>query len=301
MLKKIFSTVIFSCALFSCGKYDRINDGGFTKVTFQKEHSDFHTNSTMTGGIMIYAYSNDFSTNIKLNDETSFANIVLPNGPYSFYAFGYTVPMGNAADPGIRCAVVGAGNTFALTGGSQTVNINLTQAACNTGAFTGDGAFADSTSGTSGTIFRKIETVHCGSAAGTNLSTIAVNTTCSGTLWSNVSRFRVHFPLFVRNSASGVGVGSGMRSACVDGTADNAGLASSNMQHRVPLGSTSLPFLFPLEIETYSETACTSTPIGLHKFHKGLIFGPHPDASYLGTALASTSGTEKTRIFLREP
>ncbi len=60
----------------------------------------------MASGILVYAYSQNYVTNFKIATDAEMAGkqVVLPNGQYSFYAFGYD----NGSAPfsaNVKCAV----------------------------------------------------------------------------------------------------------------------------------------------------------------------------------------------------
>src|SRR3990167_845175 len=96
-----FASVLFS----ACGKFNRLDDGGFTEVRFTRSFQsyDFETQTTLTTGLMIYAYSANYITNLHLSSEDDpNKSITLPNGQYSFYAFGYD-SSGTLLSSGVRC------------------------------------------------------------------------------------------------------------------------------------------------------------------------------------------------------
>jgi hypothetical protein len=239
-----------------------------------------------------------------LNDETGQLSFSLPNGTYSFYAFGYSIAFNNTAtDNGVRCAVV---PSVQLTGQAQDINITLQQSSCANGAFTGDGAYTSAIS--AATVFPVVEVVHCGTAAGTNFGTIAGSQNCStmaGTgitaIWPSVGKYQIKYPLYERIGNGFNRLSDGIVSACSDTYPSASGGVALTEYKRVPVGSTNLPFLIPVEFYTYSTAtnACTATsPIAQHRFHRGLVFGPDPDPAGMAKALPNSGFT---RIFLREP
>lgn len=287
----------------SCGKFDRIDDGGFTKVTF-KRHSPGQPliNSVLSQGILIYAYSSSYATNLKITDELSAAGITLPNGSYKFFAFGYGYPIDNFGTD-LRCAVASAD----LTGSAQTVSLTFMQSNCADAAFAPNSSYLDTTSSTvpnSGPFFAQFDFIHCSSAAGTNLATVAATNDCStmpatgiNAPWGSVAKFQVVVPIFANANGSYARLGEAYRTPCTNSWPSASGGTSFSQYVRFPVGNTAYPGAFPLEIETFSESSCTSPPIGKHSFQKGLIFGAYPDASYMGTALPSAS---RVRVFLRQ-
>ena len=295
---------LVALALFcSCGKFSRLENGGYTKVEFQKNQDP--KAAVLNGGIMIYAYSPSFTTSTKVNDETGSASMTLPNGAYSFYAIGYGVVLGSTytEDTDIHCAVVG---DTALTGTARTISLNLTKAQCSNDAFiAGGGAFSDT--GTVNAI-PKMDFVHCSSSAGTVFNSTAwdsnknCGTSISGNVyapWTAVSKYKLKLPLVVFSGGSAAKTGEGLVSACTSTYPSSNGYNSSSEYKRIPLGSTNLPGLFPVEIETYSDASCTSTPIAVHKFYKGIVNGTFP-AGPDSKLTASTSGPT-ARLFLKEP
>jgi hypothetical protein len=311
-LSKALSLYTVSVALLftSCGKFDRLEDGGFTEVSFSSPRSgQYQTASTLTNGILITAYSASYVTNIKLTDETSNVSIVLPNGSYSFYAFGYGYSI-DTSGTDVRCAVTGGANPVVLNGNRQTVLLEFKQSNCANAAFAPSAAYLDantsSTLANSGPIFGEFDFVHCSTAAGTNFGTITSTQTCStvggGISASNpsVSKYQVIFPIFKYQNGQFTRLGEAYRSACTNSFPSGSGGTAISQYIRYPVGASSLPYAFPMEIETFSESACTSTPIMANRFHKGVVFGGDPEGSVYGTALANTTGgTNRVRVFLR--
>jgi hypothetical protein len=300
MLRKIllFSTILIACG---CGKFSRIENGGYTTVHFQPAHSP--NASILAGGIMVYLYSPDFSTNIFLADENANPGITIPNGPYSLYAFGYanSFESPTGPDPSIRCAVK---TGIALSGNAVTIPITLKQPDCTNGAFTANGTFTDpntsSTLALSGLLFPQLDLVHCSTAASAFLASSSANvgTNCAGFVMPTVSRFQISLPIYLRNQGSFSKLSDGLISNCSNSSPSNAGLTAGSQFIRVPVGSTDLPFLFPVEIRSYSDASCTSTPLAVNTFYKGLVFGPTPTGSNSSRIFAATSGSGKARLFL---
>ncbi len=298
--------------LSSCGKYDRIDDGGFTTVEIGGGQShNLLTANVLTYGILIYAYSDTYVTNLKLSDESQLAHITLPNGTYQFYAFGHAFDFGSFASNPIRCAVSGS---IALTGTAQTVALDFRESNCANGAFTSGGNHLDTNTGStianSGAIFAQLEYIHCGTAAGTALSTVAATQDCStgsgiSAPWAvgSNARFQAVVPIFKRSGNVTQVIGEAYRSAC-SGSAyvDTMGSQATSLPVRFPSGVSTQPGVFPIAFETFTETDCNSVPVARHEFYNGLIFGPTNGAS-LGRALYYTSGSGvgRLRLYLREP
>lgn len=296
--------------LSACGKFDKIENGGFTEVSFKGSRAGhFLTTSTLTNGILITAYGSSYVTNLSIADESVPTSIVLPNGTYSFYAFGYAYSIHDAGTD-MRCAVAGDTTPVVLNGTAQTITLDFRQSHCANGAFTPSSAYLDatmtSTLPNSGPVFAPLDFIHCSTAAGTSLSTVASSQDCStsaGTgltaVYTNAVKFQKVFPIFKYQGGVFTRMGEAYRSSCsTNATPSSSGQVANSQYVRYPVGITSKPYAFPIEIESFTDASCTSTPVMVNKFHKGLIFGASPDASYMGTALATSS---RVRVFLRAP
>lgn len=292
MSKRVLSLVLCVFALLvGCGKFDKLEDGGFTTVKFNRGvEGDFTAKSTLVGGVLIYAFSENYSTNLVLSDETGSANIVLPNGAYSFYAFGYdsntSVMVGNT-----RCAIVGNPVPVPLTGQTATVSLNLMQSTCTAGSFNGGGSYSD------GTQIRDLQVVMCGSSAGTTLSTFSGSSDCSSHMWGNAPRLKVRVPKYRLDRGQYIPMGNAYESTCLMVSTSGTYMGQSI---RFPVGL-SPQNGFAIEFDTYGngDFSCTSAPIAQHQFRRGLFFGPTPTNSSLGSI--APAGPFSTRLFLREP
>ncbi len=291
--------------LTACGKFDRLDNGGFTNVTFTRAHSDrLSTTATLTNGIIIYAYSSSFATNLKINDETGTANIQLPNGTYTFFAFGYGYNI-DSTGVDLRCAVSGGdGSSVSLTGGAASIPLNFMQSNCNHVAFSSGGGALETFTNTvpnSGPFFKALEVAHCGSGVGTGLSTIAGSTNCSPgwSTGSTVSKYQIVIPIFVKSGPQFTKIGEAYRSACSNTFPSSAGSPdSASIAVRFPIGNASQSTFFPIEFESFSDASCTSTPLARFRFNKGLINGPDPEAIELAKAVTNSN---RVRVFLRQP
>lgn len=275
--------------LAACGKFDRIENGGFTSVTFHRPNEP--TAAALAGGIFIYAYSPTYVANVKISDESQEATLSLPNGVYSFYAYGYSQDLSTSGANHL-CAIAGAGAPIPLTGAAQTIPLQFNTANCAQGSF-GPPTHLE------GGMFAKMESVYCSSAA--DLSSSAFTSglmSCSGYPWSAPAKFQWVIPTFRSANGNFSKSGEAFRSSCSASYPNASGGPSLTQYERLPVGSLSLPGLFPVEVETFSETACTSVPIAVHRFHKGLIFGPASAGSAAITP--TTGGTTRTRIYLRQ-
>lgn len=315
MTKRRLSTaytaaVILFLGLSSCGKFDRIDNGGFTNVTFASARNEHYlTSSTLTNGIIITAYSDTYATNMKLSDETSAASITLPNGTYSFFGFGYGYSIDSNGSE-IRCAVKDGANAVVLNGTAQTVSLDFTQLNCSNTAFRPNASYMDQFTNTSGTapnkgpVFSKLDFVFCSSAAGTGLAGITASQDCGTSAgisqpFTNITNYQVVFPLFKRIAGVSTRIGEAFRSTCANSYPVTSGTVAMSQEIRYPAGNSQLPGAFPFEIEAYSEAACTSSPVISRTFKEGLYYGDSSGAIY-GTALPNTSGTNRLRVFLRQ-
>lgn len=296
MSKAVGILLGLSLALASCGKLEEKfgrKDGGFTQVTFSRQDGELGTLATLDNGIMIYAYSPDFATNIKITDETSPASLSLPNGDYSFYAFGLTEAYGTY-DPALKCAVAGHGAPLSLRGGATSVGLTFNTSNCSSGGFTSDG---NRPGYTSDTIFPDVAFFFCGTSANLSTKTSTSSSCGSGQGWNLSNAFKIKFPLYAKGPQSFNRLGSGIESGCIG--ANTSGNAVTGF-YRMPAGPDSKPFLYPVEFETYSETSCTSSPLKIHRFHRGVAFGPDPDPAAEARAQYHGSSLYKFYLFLRE-
>jgi hypothetical protein len=308
-LFRLFSFGLFLPFIFvGCGKFDRASGPGTTTVSFSAQQSA--TASVINGGLLVYAYSNNFTTNIRLNNESGGGSITLPNGSYSFYALGYATSFGSEfsdnEDNQPFCAVVGEGSPIVLNGTPIAVSLQLRRQNCELGAFTGGGAFTSAISSTStgaSTTFPMLNLVHC--AAGVNIPSYTIaGTSCGWTstvMWPAVSRYQVSLPTYRFENGAFLKTGEGFRSPCSNSFPSSGGMSAFSEYKRVPLGITSRPYLFPVEIETFSDTACSNS-IAVHRFHRGLAlaFGPTAAASNLASLVFGGS-PNKTWFYLRQP
>lgn len=280
--------------LSGCGRFDRLDDGKFTEVRFNQSQESTAPGAlaTFTGGVLVYAYSTSFATNLKLNDETGSGVLSLPNGAYTFFAIGYD----DSASPltkntTMKCAVTGPGNSIILDGTPKNIALNLTAADCTSLEFADSSNYFES----SASSFNRIGSIHC--AASVNISTLSAANDCISTGWGGIGGYRTVVPAYsVRN-----GVFNRMGEMAV-GNCNNAIPSGgyTNSLIRFPAGRSDRPFNFPVEFYTYTEGSCTSTPIATHRFHKGLTYGAFPDGLNLGKMLLHTSGGQY-RVYFRTP
>lgn len=305
-MTNIFFVALAALSLLGCGKFDRLENGGFTTVSFRGNGNP--AISTLPGGILIYIYSASYATNLKIaNGFTGAeASISLPNGQYSFYAFGYDGDA-NTFTTNIKCAVAGGSSPIPLDGSAITIPLTFDVATCLTGSFFSPSGLVESSSGT--TNFSRMNVTFCGNGIGTNLANtlISGSDNCSsggsspinGTQgpWAAASGYQMIAPLFrAAGTSSFVKMGEAYRSSCITGSVDSGFNNFANF--RFPTGVSGQEGRFPLEFETFSETACTSPPLASHKFHKGAIFGPSPTSSEQG---AFFTFNQFPKIFLRQP
>ncbi len=283
----------------SCGKFQRIEDGGFTTVTFSAPNAP--SSAVMPGGILVYAYSQSFVTNFKIATEADMQgkSIILPNGLYSFYAFGYadgsTMP-----DANVKCAVEGHNLPVPLDGGARSISLNLTDTQCALGAFAPNSSYTANT-GANSANFAKVSFLHCGPGAASAANTFASTSFC-GPAQSNYSWFsglysaRVNLPIFRRDGTSFTRLGDGITGQCRSDT--NPG-SSDVVFARVPAGAADRPGLFPIEIEAFAGSNC-SNYLTKHIFNDGYQFGPKspsPNLNYKIVQFAS-QGENLLKYFL---
>lgn len=309
-VKTLFTLFFFTLLLSGCGKFDRISNTGYTNVTFQRANGDQDPKGAIfNGGALIYAYSDSYVTNMYFPTETAYQNISLPNGIYTFYGIGFSQSVDTFnTDNDVRCAVTAP---ISLSGGSRNIVVNFRQADCSNGAFTGDGSYTDAnssnTAATASTVFSQAEVVFCGTAAGTQLSTLSGTQNCSTQIGTgitapltSVAKYKIMFPIYAQSGSNFTRLGQGIETSCSNSYPDANGGTAFSEYLRVPVGSTSRPGLFAMEFEAYTDGSCTSTPVVRTRFHRGLIFGPSPDSSALGKLSVNGTTPARARIFLRE-
>ncbi len=310
-MKLLRFCVVIPFIFLGCGKFDRLTNSGYTQVTFQRTEDSKSPNAAIfNGGALIYAYSDTYVTNMYFPTETAYQNVSLPNGVYTFYGVGFSQSVDTfSTDNDVRCAATAP---IALTGGARNIVVNFRQADCSNLAFTGGGSFTDAnssnTAATASTVFSQAEVVFCSTAAGTGLQTISGTQDCStmgGTGISapltSVVKYRITLPIYSYGQGNFSRLGDGIQTSCSNSYPSASGSTAMSEYMRIPVGSTSRPGLFAAEIEGFSETACTSTPVARARFHRGLVFGPIPDAAELGKLVVNGTTPARARIFIREP
>jgi hypothetical protein len=282
----------------SCGKFQRIEDGGFTTVTFSAPSS--LRAAVMPSGILVYAYSQNFVTNFKISTDADMQgkSITLPNGLYSFYAFGYAsgTIMPNAD---VKCAVLGHAQPIPLNGGARSVSLDLTDSQCAQGAFSPNSSYTANT-GANTANFARVDFVHCSSGAIAALTSFVSTSSC-GTATTAYSWFsglysaRVNIPIFRRDGTTFTKLADGIVGQCTTGT--NPGFAAGFA--RIPAGPSDRPGLFPIEVEAFSGSDC-SNYLTKHVFSDGYQFGPKSPSPNQNYKLVqySTAGENLLKYFL---
>lgn len=255
----------------------------------------------MNSGILVYAYSQNYVTNFKIatDAEMTGKQVVLPNGLYSFYAFGYD----NSSFPftaNAKCAVQGHTSPIPLSGGAKAISLDLTDSQCGLGAFAPGSQYSAGT-GANPSNFASVSFVHCGTGALGALTTFGSGSNCgtSNTAYmaytSGLFSLRVKLPIFQRNASQYTRLADGISGAC--GTASNVGDPAG--ASRIPAGPTDRPGLFPFEIEAFSGSDC-SVYLGKHVFSDGYLFGPKSPSPNLNHRIVtySTAGENLLRYFL---
>lgn len=294
MNTQVFLKCVFSLAviltLAGCGKFDRLDDGGFTTVTFDHAGQKL-TSATLNGGVVIYASSVGYSTNLKISNDDVIASISLPNGVYTFYAFGFGVANGVTSMTGdAMCAL---SPPTPLNGSAQNVSLTFTRANCATTGFFAPAGHVLSTSGGM-KYFNLTQFAPCGSGA--DISTLAFANDCNGTTWTGIGGAQLVLPIYQASNlnSSYVKLGELFRSACLTGSGGlNNGYANQFSLY-LPTGVPGSTQRFPAEIEIFTDASCTSK-VTSYKFPNGLSRDPTEGLAKL------TSTSTYTKIFLRQP
>lgn len=287
---RLVSIFCLAILLASCGKFDRLDDGGFTRVTFNQGYHRFGQVgplSSQVGGVLIYAYSPSYVTNLKLADETQTGSVDLPNGSYLFYAVGFN-SASTPFDSNVKCGIVNQ----TLDGTSQNITINLTTADCSNGAFVDSTGYSDSTTATA--MFSRMNFLFCGTGANTAISGFAATSRCgfSNTAYQMIAgpmSYRLVAPIFSRAGGIYNKIGTGITGHCI--YASTAGEYSNTPAPRFPVGNSSVPGVFPLEVESYSSTDCSGSTYASHNFSDGLMFGPKSGSTNTSSKLVSLANT----------
>ncbi len=260
-----------SCAallLFTgCGKFfDKFSrlDSGFTRVNLQSNGDP--TATTLSGGFMIYFVRQDvqntgkvfgFPSEVEANSRT----VVLPNGLYRVYAFGFDGS--NKLEGQARCGYGNQGTLVALNGSPASVDIALNMTSCGFGA---DSPFSF-VDGANGSNFDQLlisfcndNAVTCGSPNAMSGSGIQLRALAGDKMGSN---------------AFGINGADSLTSIC---SPISSGTATTNI--KLPLGG--LMFSPPVQVLIFSSSTCAaSSSVATLTFPDGL-------KSYLGVATGSS-------------
>jgi hypothetical protein len=288
-------------ALCACGKFSRLDDGGFTTVNFangfQNFREDLQTSAVLNGGLMIYAYSENYVTNKMLSTELAAAgSITLPNGAYTFYAVGYP-DSSNPLAYTSRCAIAGGNVPIQLNGSQVTVTLNLTSSACTDLAFVGSSSRTfggTDTNYSSG--FARVAFATCGTNATSSVGGFSSTSTCGtgdpnhwdtiSTNWFGVG-YVVRMPIFRRSSGTYTRMADGLVGVCQSAGAGFPSTSSTTL-NQLPFGRSDRPGLFPVEVVTYMNSDCSGSQIASHNFRDGLVFGPSSGSANTNYGVANS-------------
>lgn len=304
-------------ALCACGKFNRLENGGFTDVKFTRSFMSygdgFESMATLNGGLMIYAYSSSYVTNKLLTTEDD-ANksITLPNGQYTFYAVGYTSASGPLSSNN-RCAVVGAGVPITLDGTAKTVTLNMSQANCADGELVNNtSSFSHGGTSASAGDFGRLQLLYCGTGANTAIGSFVSTDTCGysatayqwgqgeGTSLSGMMSYRISLPVFKRSGGQYQKLDSGITGNCHYVSTGGEQIGAVTDLSRVPLGNSAKPGAFPVEISAWGASDCSGTPAAVHYFNDGMLFGPSsgsPSTLSRMLSISSSINSEKSALY----
>jgi hypothetical protein len=165
-------------ALSGCAKlretFGRLHNGStLVRVNTGQARQFSSLAPILTGGLMVYATDQSGnSTAASVADETQPLQMSLPNGTYSFTAFGWDMPNIGGVTP--RCGT--SSQTYTLTGVDTDVTISMNPTNCgNTSIYSPSYAVQSNT-------FIPLHLVFCG--AGVNVSSFTYSSLCTNGLES---------------------------------------------------------------------------------------------------------------------
>lgn len=252
--------IALAILLPGCGKFlDKFsrNEGGFTEVRIA---NDLGLSATMNGGLMIYFgregdNQGGFARGFTSSELAQGKSIQLPNGNYKVWAFGSEEGTSKILQGQAKCGIGNGGAVFVLTGGSRTLDINVSAANC---AFGTNSPFGDVNTANSGnTNFDTMNFQACSTTA---------YTTCDTNTGAN---FRVRLRLLAGekppNSAPFVvnaqeSLVTSCSSASASGIITSSYLAMSGGEELSP----------PIELQVYTDPTCSGAIAAKFVFEDGL-------------------------------
>lgn len=235
-------------ALTGCGKFmdkfSRIN-GDVTMVHFSSRGGgEFQIAGVLTGGLMLYFIDQGDTKKGRAfgfasEDELKNSSVLLPNGTYRVYAYGWDG--GQKLAGYSRCALGDGGSDVVLSGAARTVTLTLDMASCQFGSDT-EFSMANGADSTAGNFDLFNLTLCDGSAYSCSGATV-------GSWYLRAELLGGIKPsdgLFDENATYSI------QSDC--SSASSSGTINSNV--RLPVGGSQ--FSPPLRIKVFSDSSCTT-------------------------------------------
>lgn len=248
-----FSTLILILTS-SCGKlsekFGRLEDEGYTRVYLQEAHNPLA--ATLTGGLMVYFLKthnpdDGYAYGFQSEDSAHTKQVLLPNGSYKVYAFGFTGA--NIGEGQSRCGFGDGGAVINLSGVSRTVTISMDTSNCNFGAA---GPFSSAAGSDTPPYFDALNVTLCSNNPYPGCSAVT-----SGTYYVKFHLLGGQRPTngsFIQNSSDTIS------SAC--SSVLSGGQVTTNT--RIPIGGSVLSP--PFSLTFYSDAGCTSPVTGSSTF-----------------------------------
>lgn len=244
--------------LTACGKFaekfSRIN-GSYTAVHFDHRQNQILP-ATVDGGIMIYFIdqvdsSRGFSFGFSSNESVNTKPVLLPNGQYRVYAYGWDGASTLAGQT--RCGKGSNGDLITLAGSSTTISLNLDPGNCQFGTANDFGVLYQGA--VSDTNYDVMDVAFCTGAAYPSCSAAS-----GGTFYvmaellggkKNATNSQTEFTDFTISACSAV-----------------SGTSSVATGIRLPIGGSS--FSPPVRIKVFTNSVCSGTASGTYSFPDGI-------------------------------
>lgn len=276
----LFIPFIVACGKFA-DKFSRIN-GSFTQVHLS-DRSRHELTATVDGGLMIYFVEEGNphqgrSFGFTSSEAASGASVMLPNGQYRVYAYGWdgaSIFTGQA-----RCGRGDNGALITLGGSSTTVTLNMDPAHCQFGTSNAFGAADHAISGNT-----NFDTMNLEFCTGSPYPSCTVNAT--GTYYMKAE--------LIGGARGPVGVFSEVPVHTLSACSATSGSGTFSTSLRLPIGGS--VFSPPMKLSFYTASQCTGTASGTYLFMDGIkqYFGASTGTSYV-VDVATSSSTFSFRI-----
>lgn len=283
----IFGALLLVPFLVACGKFadkfSRIN-GDYTRVHFSdRGRNALEEAATVDGGVMIYFISTASSDvghgfGFTTKEIASNASVVLPNGQYMVYAYGWDGPSGFSGQS--RCGKGAGGSVITLSGASTTITLNLDPNNCGFNTANDFGVAYQGT--TSSNDFDAMDIAFCAGA------TYPSCTSSSSGTWYMKAELLGGIK---QGAGSFTEVSPNTLSVC--STASGSGSIVSGL--KLPIGGNA--FSPPLRLSFFNNASCTGTASGTYLFADGIkqYLSVASGASYY-VDIASSSNTYTLKV-----